>query len=622
MDQDTNTPVIDDKYYTADEFLKAVDLSAWDAATICGSCHVGGSLSEMDRNGMRLSMKNPMAGDPGAGDFDMDAGKVYNAFNNFAFEMFDPNTGEEMSVVSQAPWAFPNMDGMTVAPIEGVPYSGGWGYDGMMPGVVDNQIMIPNVKEMDCLFCHLDGYQNLMSSVMTYSGMLFAAPAAGSGIMDTNSMSPTMQGYTVAMPATTPIMGGTALSDGTLTLMGQKGMVVMDGFNALSLSDYALSKIEANPKDENCMQCHAPSGLKDLPDMMRDYLSSAPMVFNPNAIQNMTSFTGLEMPAFDFNAPMGNTWNFSQEINPEHPMNAMFPMPRASYFTSPAITGADAMGMSDYGFVPSIGFPSAMGATIYNTGAIATSPMGMPGEALTNAFLPNFWATNATNPNAFNLLMAAEIGGGNPAGTGPLYYEAPLFDEGVPTGYQDQNILKKSVVPFPKAEWFKRGDLFGGIADDIHFNIGCAGCHYDTNTTKVDVIAEDGSTTFDGKSLCDPGRGWDALSCIENGTTVNGTTFDSNNTVKECVDCHINGTNTQGVAIGTFSAPNPDIAHGEAGLLANMTQAFGKDNEPFIGNHLDVMDCTVCHIYRKQMAVRSLDSTSGNRYPNMLGFAA
>jgi len=49
-------------------------------------------------------------------------------------------------------------------------------------------------------------------------------------------------------------------------------------------------------------------------------------------------------------------------------------------------------------------------------------------------------------------------------------------------------------------------------------------------------------------------------------------------------------------------------------------KADGSDEEIFVGNHMDVLDCSVCHVYKEQMVVRSLDSTSGHRYPGMLGF--
>ena len=43
---------------------------------------------------------------------------------------------------------------------------------------------MPNVKEMDCLMCHFEGYSNLMSSVMAYSGAHNATPSFGAGFMN------------------------------------------------------------------------------------------------------------------------------------------------------------------------------------------------------------------------------------------------------------------------------------------------------------------------------------------------------------------------------------------------------------------------------------------------------
>ena len=76
----------------------------------------------------------------------------------------------------------------------------------------------------------------------------------------------------------------------------------------VSLTPAFFAKMKAAPKSQNCRNCHMPSGLKDLPDMMRDFLSSAPMAYTGSFTQ---SFTGLAMPAFDFNAPFGTTWDWT-----------------------------------------------------------------------------------------------------------------------------------------------------------------------------------------------------------------------------------------------------------------------------------------------------------------------
>ena len=326
-----------------------------------------------------------------------------------------------------------------------------------------------------------------------------------------------------------------------------------------------------------------PSGLKDLPDMFRDFLSSAPMAYTGSFTQ---SFTGLAMPAYDFNTtnvvPDGSaayTWDWT----------GLYATSPVLYMTQTGI-GSTAPGLNPV--IPA-GWPAAMGMTEFNK----TTAMSTPGF----------------------------LGGGNPAGTGPIYFQATLDQL---TGAQDQNALKKGAVPFPRAEWFKRGDLWAP-GYDVHLTLECSGCHMNTNTTKVDVFAaatdpNNPNTVFDGKSLCDPGKGYDSAAGVE-GNVLKRATVNSQNTVKKCDDCHITGKNSDGVAINTFGAPNPTAAHQAAGLLKNVTQAVktttGSDEVPFVGNHLDVLDCTVCHLAREQMVVRELDATSGNRYPNMMGYA-
>jgi hypothetical protein len=150
-----------------------------------------------------------------------------------------------------------------------------------------------------------------------------------------------------------------------------------------------------------------------------------------------------------------------------------------------------------------------------------------------------------------------------------------------------------------------------------------------TNTTKVDVFVDptgaNSATTFDGKSLCDPGRGYDSAALTE-ASPAKRSTVNSQNTVKKCDNCHITGKNEDGVAINTFGAANPTAKHQAAGLLRNVTQAVktttGSNEVGFVGNPLDVLDCTACPLSREQMVVRELDSTSGHRFPNMLGFAS
>jgi len=524
-----------------------VDLSAWDLSTTCGSCHPGGGFVEKDRNGKRFSMMNP--NNPADG---------YTPYTMTVFEQYDKNTGLPNHQLMPAPFSYPlYMNGQPVIT------PGGWGQemtmtlpDGSVMPVQNGQVMMPNVKEMDCLMCHFDGYSNLMSSVMAYSGAHNATPSFGAGFMNMFT-----QAYDF-----------------------NSGLLIKNADNTVSLSPAFFAKMKDKPSSQNCRNCHIPSGLKDLADMMRDFLSSAPMAYTGNFSQ---SFTGLAMPAFDFNAPFASTWDWA--------------LPQ--YATSPTLymtqTG---IGSTTPGFQTTIpaGWPSAMGRTEFNKAAFDNFSTAMPG------------------------MKQYFVGGGNPAGSGPIYYQASL-----PNGMQDQNALKKGNVPFPRAEWFKRGDMWAE-GYDVHLNLDCAGCHMQTNTTKTDRFVaptdpSNAATTFDGKSLCDPGKGYDSAGGVEANPAKRGT-VNSQNTVKKCADCHVTRKNSDGVAIDTFGASDPTLAHQSAGLLKNVAQALktttGSDEVPFVGNHLDVLDCTVCHLERKQMVVRELDSTSGNRYPNMLGFAA
>lgn len=520
-----------------------VDLSAWDLSTTCGSCHPGGGFVEKDRNGKRFSMMNPM----------VDGETPYTMT---VFDKYDPNTGLPNHQLMGAPWSYPlYMNGQPVITPTG------WGQamtmtmpDGSPMPIADHQVMMPNVKEFDCLMCHMQGYSNMMSSVMAYSGAHNATPSFGAGFMNMFT-----QAYDF-----------------------NSGLLQKDANGIVSLTPAFFAKLKGDPDSQNCRNCHIPSGLKDLPDMMRDFLSSAPMAYTGSFTQ---SFTGLAMPAFDFNAPFGMSYDW--RTGPYASSPTIFMTQTGLGSMSPAIANAA---------IPA-GWPSAMGRSEFNQAAFNTFSTAMPG------------------------MKQYFVGGGNPAGTpnmsGPIFYQASLAN-----GMQDQMKLKKGAVPFPRAEWFKRGDLWAE-GYDVHLGLECSGCHMNTNTTKIDVVAGDGTVTFDGKSTCDPGKGYDSSAGVEGNAALRAK-VNSQDTVKKCDNCHVTGKNQQGVAINTFGARNPTAAHQAAGLLKNVVQAVkttdGSNEVGFVGNHLDVMDCTVCHLARKQMVVRLLDSTSGNRYPNMIGF--
>ena len=512
-----------------------VDLSLWDMATNCASCHVGGALVEKDRNGFRLAQRS--LADP-----------TITPYLYTVTEGWDPKTGSPMHSVNRAPWAYPATSDRKAPALGGsnaMIAPNGWGSVMMNqdqtantpPYIQNGQLMMPNVREMDCLFCHFQGYNNLMSSVFAQMGVLNAAPMAGAGLMDLMPGSPTQGGYNAAMVD-----------------LGPKDA---NGMQTVTLKQTAVDNIKRLPPSENCQQCHSPNALKDLPAMMANFLSSAPMILNTNPSNPMVGPTGLIMPAYDFNAP----WLPSPDKYPGAP-------------NSPLI---DATNLYSYMVQ---GMLAAQGSTIYNRATV-------------------------------NMMTA--FGGDNKGGSGPIYYEAPVTDIGLAAdfpGQQNQNVLKKSTVPFPRADWFKRGDAWQS-GQDVHGTMGCAGCHMDTNSSNPD------------KNQCDPGRGFDGSGGVEDGSQI-GTKVDTRNTVKRCESCHVYGTNPDGNPINVLGAPDPTASHQRAGLTAMVTRAMGPDGSGgqklIPGNHLDVIDCTVCHVQKKSMAVRALDCTSGNRYPTMVGF--
>ena len=392
------------------------------------------------------------------------------------------------------------------------------------PAMGDNfSFMMPNVHEMDCLFCHMEGYNNVVSSVAVQMGALNAAPAMGAGLLNMFT-----QAYIPGVVETMTVAGP----------MGDMDVAYLPGST--------VSRIKGNPPSDNCRLCHSPKTMENFSDMFDQFLSSSPMEFNPNS--PFAGLTGMAMPGYDLNAA------FVPQTAPQSP---------TVYATTPA-----------------------GGPWVYADGSDAGGPFeGMFPMALFQTY------KNVTPLNQ----MAYEMGGNNQPGSGPIYFAGG--------GTYDQGALKKATIPFPRADFFKRGDLWDNNSGEVHYSFDCAGCHMDTNATN--------------KDQCDPGRGFARLGGVESGAKSAG--IDSRNSVKRCENCHITGQNNEGIAIETFGAPNPTAKHTAAGLTAMITTAEYADG-PGVGNHLDVIDCSVCHMKKQSMAVRALDCLSGNRYPTMIGF--
>lgn len=534
------------EYADAAEFVSMVDNSAWDFATACSSCHVGGGLTTADKQGTRYSQRPIFQGDTtvplNAFDYtvyeywmspaDMAANPVNPQYANGAPAHYVNDMGMNNHLNSDgtfvdndsnpatfkapgfapglAPWAYPY-------PID---MNGDGDYDDLAMGDNPN-FMMPNVREIDCMFCHFEGYNNIVSSVAVQMGALNAAPAMGAGMLNMFT-----QAYIPGVVETMSVAGP------------------MGPMNVAYLPGSTVSRIKGNPPSDNCRLCHSPTTMENFSDMFDKFLAASPMEFNPNS--PFAGPTGLAMPGYDLNAAF---------VNPL--MSSM----------SPTVYG------------------QPDGSWVYGDGGDAGGPFA---GVFPMALFQSYKNVVPLNP------MAGEMGGNNQPGSGPIYFAGG--------GTFDQQALKKATIPFPRADFFKRGDIFDNSAQEVHKNLECAGCHMDTNALN--------------KDQCDPGRGYARLGGVESGA-YGGQ--DSRNSAKRCENCHITGKNVAGDAIETFGANNATAAHAAAGLTANIVNAIGAEGS-FMGSHIDIVDCSVCHMKKESMAVRALDCTSGNRYPTMIGF--
>ena len=517
------------EYADAAEFVASVDNSAWDFATVCSSCHVGGGLTTADKQGTRYSQRPTFQGDTtvplNAYDYtvyeywmspeDQAANPSNPLYANGMPAHYVNDLGMNNHLNSDGTLATTKEPGFapTLAP---------WAYPYDMTSMGVSNFMMPNVREIDCMFCHMEGYNNIISSVAVQMGALNAAPSMGAGLLNMFTQA-YIPGVVETMTVNNPLFGE---------------------MNVAYLPGSTVNRIKGNPPSDNCRLCHSPTTMENFSDMFDKFLAASPMEFNPSS--PFAGPTGLAMPGYDLNAA----------------------------FISPLMSS---MSPTVYG--------QPDGSWVYGDGSDA----GGPFEGLfPMALFQTYKNVVPLNP------MAGEMGGNNQPMSGPIYFAGG--------GTFDQNALKKATIPFPRADFFKRGDIWDNSTQEVHHNLECAGCHMDTNALN--------------KDQCDPGRGYARLGGVESG--ANGSQ-DSRNSVKRCENCHISGTNVAGDSIQTYGANNPTAAHAAAGLTANIVNAMGAEGA-FIGNHLDVVDCSVCHMKKQAMAVRSLDCTSGNRYPAMIGF--
>ncbi|MBN2333600.1 MAG: hypothetical protein JXO49_05355 [Deltaproteobacteria bacterium] len=152
-------------------------------------------------------------------------------------------------------------------------------------------------------------------------------------------------------------------------------------------------------------------------------------------------------------------------------------------------------------------------------------------------------------------------------------------------------------------DYLKRGDSWHG--DEVHKVLQCGGCHSETGK-------------FTAVNQHSPGKGLDPLKFPA----------EHDETVKTCEDCHLYYGDLDGDHIADiehYGPPEMQGKHHIAGLLApivptarRIVDASGTEEE-FLGNHLDIISCTACHVQKRYTAARSVDYSTGGRFYNLTG---
>lgn len=145
-------------------------------------------------------------------------------------------------------------------------------------------------------------------------------------------------------------------------------------------------------------------------------------------------------------------------------------------------------------------------------------------------------------------------------------------------------------------DWKKRGEQWLP-GSDAHYGLGCMACHQrkDAANPQVGTSGLIGDTKL---GLCDPAKGgasdydalWNKLDMVN---------------FKQCSDCHEPTATPSWV---TYGAPLSATAHANAGLAAKI--AFDKNGAP--ASHMDIIDCTACHIYKQFDGGAIVDGTGAD----------
>ena len=114
--------------------------------------------------------------------------------------------------------------------------------------------MMPNVREMDCLFCHLQGYNNVMNSVMVQAGSLSSAATVGAGLpvcsfshREHMTTTITAKGEAVAQKLMYDLHRGVTRLQGTGMFSGQPRDVLMCAVYPSQIAQLKALVHEADP---------------------------------------------------------------------------------------------------------------------------------------------------------------------------------------------------------------------------------------------------------------------------------------------------------------------------------------------------------------------------------------
>ena len=193
------------------------------------------------------------------------------------------------------------------------------------------------------------------------------------------------------------------------------------------------------------------------------------------------------------------------------------------------------------------------------------------------------------------------------------FYSAAAVPSDDP-GNPDPLVAANKKPALYRNEMLKRGATWR--RDAAHKVVGCSGCHSRTGKTQAY-----NPVSAAASYLHSPGKGFDPLKYP---SAADGT-------VKLCEDCHVHygylDDDGQQDFLD-FAPPEMQVRHAQSGLLANIVptarriaDAAGSE-ETFMGNHLDVLSCTACHVQKRYAAARLVDYSTGGRYYNFTGTPA